>query len=303
MRCFFLYFCLVFSCSGLTQVAAQNFSTPASGIDVIGQNQSRRIQAGDTLYQLSQRYDISVPELLRANPKIEPRRLQVGQKLNLPTRYILPPGDRQGIVINLAELRLYYYAPNGRQILTFPIGIGRQGRSTPLLSTKIIERREKPTWYVPVSIREEAERKGKPLPASVPPGPDNPLGEYALRLLPRDYLIHGTNAPTSVGTRASAGCIRLYPQDIKQLFHAVDLNTTVRIINQPYKLGWINRTLFLQVFPAFSDYRTKTPSVNAFREDLEQAEKTHRLRIDWNRVNTMLASRDGVALPIGTLEG
>jgi L,D-transpeptidase ErfK/SrfK len=172
-----------------------------------------------------------------------------GTTILLPTQYILPDGPQTGVVLNVASRRLFYYPPvveGHRSVLTYPIGVGREGWDTPLGRTSIIAKTRDPAWNVPASIRAEHAAEGDPLPAVVPPGPDNPLGRYALRLGKSSYLLHGTNKPAGVGMRVSHGCVRLYPENIEQLFRLVDVGDRVTIVNQPYLLAWHQGELYVE---------------------------------------------------------
>lgn len=213
--------------------------------DLVGRLEFHTVAANETLPSLAVRYGLGYIELRAANPAVDPWLPPVGQKVILPTRRILPGVAREGIVINLAELRLYYFPPGSGKVETYPLGIGREGWETPLGRTTIIEKRANPTWIVPASIRTE-----KPyLPAAIGPGPSNPLGSYALYLGWSSYLIHGTNKPHGVGRQVSHGCIRMYPDDIASLFARVPVATPVTVINQPIKTGWNDGTLFVEVHP------------------------------------------------------
>jgi L,D-transpeptidase ErfK/SrfK len=205
--------------------------------NAIGEVTYYTVRGHETLYDIARFVDLGVDEIINANKNIDPWLPKAGDVITLPTKFIIPDVPRKGIVINLATMRLYYFPPdNPDDIITFPISVGVEGRSTPLGMTKISRKRKNPEWIPPQSIRLE-----KPwLPGIVPAGPDNPLGEYALSL---DYskdqrwtsvVIHGTNRPWSIGTLASHGCIRLYPEDIRVLFEAVETGTAVNIIYQPY---------------------------------------------------------------------
>lgn len=231
--------------------AAETYPLPPPGNDVIGNGRVIRIQEGDTLIDIARRFDLGYNEIVSANPGIDPWLPPVGADIVIPTIHVLPSAPREGIIINLAEMRLYYYPkPSGsgaRVVMTFPIGIGQEGWLTPLGISKIGEKMENPAWKVPKSIRDEYERAGDPLPPVVPPGPDNPLGAHAMRLGWTSFLIHGTNKPYGVGMRVSHGCIRLYPQDMKTLFEQVPISTPVWIIDQPFKLGRDRGLLVLEV--------------------------------------------------------
>jgi L,D-transpeptidase ErfK/SrfK len=169
-----------------------------------------------------------------------------GKDVLLPTQYVLPNAPRTGLVLNLAEKRLYYF-PSSGEVETYAISIGREGWSTPLGTFSIVRKDKDPAWYPPASIRKEHAENGDPLPTVVPAGPDNPLGQYALRLSASGYLIHGTNKPWGLGMQVSHGCIRMYPEDIEALFPKVPVKTSVKIVNQPFKLGWRGNDLYLEV--------------------------------------------------------
>ena len=224
----------------------------AAGQDVIGESSSYTIQEGDNFLQLAQVLQVGFQELVDANPQVDPWIPEVGELITIPTQYVLPK-IRKGIVINLAELRLYYFHPQttadstNRQVSTFAISVGKSDQwSTPLASTYIIAKHKQPSWYPPESIRQEHEERNDPLPKIVPPGPDNPLGDYSLRLALPGYLIHGTNVPEGIGMRVTHGCIRMHPTSIEQLFSEVSLKTPVNIINQAYKAGWKDNKLYLE---------------------------------------------------------
>lgn len=211
--------------------------------DLIGRNRLHVVAAGETLVDLAVAYGVGYVELAAANPEIDPWLPAVGAEVVIPGEHILPDAPRRGIVINLAELRLYHFA--AERVASMPIGIGSEGAETPTGVTSVAGKRRNPTWWPPPSIR--AERPD--LPSSVPPGPDNPLGDYALELGWPLYRIHGTNRPYGVGRRVSHGCIRMYPQDIEALFRAVPVGTPVRVVDQPFKAGWQQGRLYLEVHP------------------------------------------------------
>ncbi len=229
---------------------AATYPLPPPGSDLVGELTTVTVDDGETLIDLARHHGLGYNEIVAANPGLDPWLPPVGAEVVLPTRYILPSAPREGIIINLAEMRLYYYpppAPGGDAVvMTFPIGIGQEGWSTPIGITRVIDKVENPTWTVPQSIRRAHAEAGTPLPAVVPPGPDNPLGNHAMRLGWTSYLIHGTNKTFGVGMRVSHGCIRMYPEDIEALFERVPLSTPVWIIDQPYKLGRDNGRLYME---------------------------------------------------------
>ena len=212
--------------------------------DTIGKMQEYKPVKGDTLYSIARKFDIGSVELIAANRGLTPKNLLSQQKIVIPGLYLLPNVERKGIVINLSELRLYYFIDD-KNALSFPIGIGKEGWRTPTGTAEIKLKRENPTWTPPESIREE----NPDLPEFIPPGPKNPLGKYAMSLNLSGIAIHGTNKPSSIGSRASHGCIRMYPEDIEALFHAVSEGTPVHIIDQNYKVGWMQNKLLMEITP------------------------------------------------------
>jgi L,D-transpeptidase ErfK/SrfK len=227
------------------------------GSDVVGEVQVIRARHEDTFLDIARAYDLGYDELVDANPGVDPWLPGAGTRIVLPTQFVLPDAPREGIVLNLAAKRLFYF-PEPRpgelpQVVTHPVGIGREGWATPLGTTKVVAKMRDPVWVVPPSIRREHAEAGDPLPARVPPGPDNPLGRHALRLGLPSYLIHGTNKPGGIGMRVSHGCIQLFPEDMAALFAEVPVGTPVRIVNQPRLLGWRGDNLYLEVHPPLED--------------------------------------------------
>lgn len=262
--------------------------------DVVGEITHYTVKEKDNLYEIARRHDIGIVELLSANPGIDPWMPEVGTKLTITSTHVLPPGPRKGIVVNLSELRLFYFVDD-RTVMTFPIGIGRDGWETPIGTTKIVLKRKNPAWIPPTSIREE----NPDLLEIVPAGPDNPLGAYALNIDWPGYVIHGTNRPYGIGKRSSHGCIRLYPEDIEALFKVADIGTKVTIIDTPYKLGWRGKDLFLEITPtqqqsdAIAKYRRPFPvSVPELYDAILEAAGD--AEINWYEVEKTIERRDGV---------
>ena len=224
---------------------------------VIGLLRTVTIEIGQTLLDVARAYGFGYSDIKLLNPDVDTWLPEDGQLVELPSQFILPMAPRQGIVLNIPEMRLYYYPPavkgEPKRVLTYPLGVGREGWSTPYVHTNVVEKKVNPKWYPPESIRIEHAATGDILPKVVEAGPDNPLGDYALRLALGDYLIHGTNKPYGVGMRVSHGCIRLYPEDIENLFHLVDLKTSVQIVNQPYKVGVQDGVIYLEAHPFLSE--------------------------------------------------
>lgn len=227
------------------------------GSDVVGEIQVIRARHEDTFVDIARAYDLGYDELVNANPGVDAWLPGAGTRIVLPTQFVLPAAPREGIVLNVAAKRLFYFpAPRPGelpQVVTHPVGIGREGWATPLGTTKVVAKTRDPVWVVPASIRQEHAAEGRPLPARVAAGPDNPLGRYALRLGLPAYLIHGTNKPGGIGMRVSHGCIQLFPEDIEALFAEVPVGTPVHIVNQPRLLGWRSGNLYLEVHPPLED--------------------------------------------------
>jgi L,D-transpeptidase ErfK/SrfK len=224
---------------------------------VVGQPQIIISRWEDTFPDIARAYGLGYDELVAANPGVDPWLPGEGTAILLPTQYILPFGPREGLVLNVAAKRMFYFPPvvTGSQprVITYPIGIGRVGWDTPLGNTRVTAKATDPSWYVPASVRREHAQRGEPLPAVVPPGPENPLGRHSLRLAIPSYLIHGTNKPYGVGMRVSHGCIRLYPENIEQLYALVDVGESVTIVNQPYLAAWYNGELFVEAHAPLED--------------------------------------------------
>src|SRR5215218_9743770 len=225
---------------------------PPNGDNVIGTVATTVAEHADTLLDIGRRFGVGYEEIIAANPGIDPWLPGDGTEVLLPTRFVLPDAPREGIVVNLPEHRLYYYPPakpgEARVVLTYPISTGKMDWKTPLGTTKIVSKQERPNWNPPESVRLEHIEKGDPLPKVVPPGPDNPLGEYAMRLgIPGGaYLIHGTNRPAGVGMQVTHGCIRMFPEDIAEFFTIVPVGTKVNLVDQTTKVGWTRGTLFVE---------------------------------------------------------
>jgi L,D-transpeptidase ErfK/SrfK len=232
---------------------AEVYELPPEGYDVIGAVATVVARQEDTLVDIARRHGLGYHDIVRANPDVNTWLPGEGTEVVLPTRFVLPPAPREGIILNLPEYRLYYYPEPAdgepAYVMTYPISIGRMDWETPLGLTSVISKVKNPSWYPPQSVRDEHAADGRPLPRIVPPGPENPLGKYAMRLGLPGYLIHSTNRPAGVGMRVTHGCIRMFPEDIEYLFPNVDMNTPVRIINEPVKLGWFGAKLVMEVHP------------------------------------------------------
>ncbi|MEO6079548.1 MAG: L,D-transpeptidase family protein [Steroidobacteraceae bacterium] len=260
----------------------------------------------DTLYEIARRFGLGSEELLRVNPGIDPWLPGAGRNIVIPGEHVLPSGPREGIVVNLPEHRLYYYPPRvGGQparVYTYPISIGKMDWKTPLGKTRIQDKRKNPSWTPPESVRQEHIANGEPpLPAVVPAGPDNPLGAHAMRLaLPGAYLIHGTNNPIAVGMAVTHGCIRMYPEDIAELFPMVAVKTPVYLVNEPVKIAWVEGELLLEVHPPVdAQGQSGEPALAVFEGLLQQALGDTVVAIRWDLARAELTSARGMPVLVG----
>ena len=270
---------------------------------VVGRNQVYIARYEDTLLDIARRFGMGLAELRLANPGVDVWLPGEGTAIRLPSRFVLPEAPRSGLVVNVAEMRVYYY-PKGRGVVrTWPISIGRVGWETPLGETSIVRKKVRPTWYPPESIREEAARNGDPLPRVVGPGPDNPLGSHALYLGFSQYLIHGTNKPFSIGMRVSHGCVRMYPEDIVELYELTEPGTPVTLVHQGVKAGWSGDKLYLEVHPEVGVPDEKTrPSMIEVVSSLVAAtpESGEPMVLDWDRVEQALATANGIPVAVAS---
>ncbi len=280
---------------------AATFELPPEGEDVIGEMRFVVANESDTLLDIARQHGLGYNEITRANPGIDPWLPREGTLIILPTRFVLPKAPRRGLVLNIPQMRLFYFIEpkNGQpgKVITHPMGIGREYLGTPYGRTSITTKRKDPTWYPPESIRKSRAEEGTTLPPFVPPGPSNPLGKFAMNLGMPGYLIHGTNKPWGIGRRVSHGCIRLYPEDIESLFRQVPVGTPVKIVHQANVAGWRQGQLYLQTFPPLSEHEQtldeRTAMMQAVLEKVGEDES-----IDWNRAMTVLQKKSGIATPI-----
>ncbi|MDE0155682.1 MAG: L,D-transpeptidase family protein [Gammaproteobacteria bacterium] len=284
--------------------AAVSFTLKNSADSMVGAMEKISARHEDTLPDIARANGLGFREIKLANPGVDTWLPGQGTEIMLPTRYVLPGTPRVGIVLNIPEMRLYYYPPQhtgqAPEVITHPIGVGRQGWATPYLDTRIIQKKTRPSWYPPESIRKEHAEMGDPLPKRVPPGPKNPLGNYMMRLGMPEYIIHGTNKPFGIGMRVSHGCIRLYPEDIKSLYQQVTLNTPVRIVNQPYKVGRLEDKIYLEAHPYLEeDTEQFEGNLTSVVEMLIDITGERGYQVDWGLVKTVIAESNGIPVEIG----
>lgn len=312
-------------------VNAELYELPPDGSDVVGTVTTTRARAEDTLLDIARRHGLGYEDIVRANPDVDVWLPGEGAEVTLPTRYVLPPGPRRGLVLNLAEYRMYYFPePRGDQpavVMTWPMSIGRMDWATPVGRTRVVSKMTNPSWYPPDSVRKEHEDEGRPLPRIVPPGPDNPLGKHAMRLGLPGYLIHGTNRPAGVGMRVTHGCIRMFPEDIEFLFDMLDVETPVRILNEPVKVGWEGEKLVMEAHRALDEAPVAVDekadgmtvvepspdhagaeeallpparsSLTALTVQFVEATSTRPGELDWDIAEILLERADGIPATVG----
>ncbi|OPY74625.1 MAG: putative L,D-transpeptidase YbiS precursor [Syntrophorhabdus sp. PtaU1.Bin153] len=281
-----------------TQLERNEFSVP-DGDDVVGRLAVIKLKNGDTLPDIARHFSLGINAISAANPGVDVWVPEPGGRIMLPLSFILPDAAEKGIVINLATMRLFQFKrdSNSALVSTYPVGVGTSERPTPMGQMYVVRKVVRPTWYVPASIAEDHRKKGDPLPPKVPPGPLNPLGEYALYLSKSSYLIHGTNKPASIGLKATNGCIRLYPEDIKRLYADTPVKTPVSIVNQPYLLGQRDGMLYLEAHTPFEG-PDAVDEVGKIYTKLRNIEKESGRTLDWTKVKQVLAEARGIPVPI-----
>lgn len=313
----FLFIFIITSLVTISSIQAETWVLPPPDIDIFGQirtTQASRANPEETLLDIARQYDIGQIEIMLANPNVDRWLPEDGAEVILPSRYIIPHAERKGLLLNLPEMRLYYFFEPKKgekpMIITHPVGIGRMDWITPLGVSRIVEKKKDPTWTPPKSIQMDRIANGEPpYPSVVPAGPDNPLGRYAMRLSIGNgsYLIHGTAKPFGVGMRVSAGCVRMYPEDIEALFDKVPIGTQVQIVNQPIKLGWLLDSLFIELHPPLEEDEEKyanyqqivVAAINAFLM-LERSKKniTADFEIDQEVLRQAIMEKSGMPVLI-----
>jgi len=295
--------CAVLNSARLTpvhpeQAIERNRFAVGKGDDVIGRLAVVRVEKGDALPDLARHFSVGINAIRAANPGVDVWVPEDGERITLPLSFILPDAPREGIVVNLANRRLFRFKEEGGglTVSTYPVGVGTEERPTPTGQMHVARKATRPTWYVPASIAEDHRKKGDPLPAKVPPGPDNPLGEYALYLSKPSYLIHGTNKPASIGLNASNGCLRLYPEDIEVLYRETSVNTPVLIVDQPYLIGQRDGVLYLEAHEPLEG--SSAGELDNLHAQLKMLESKSTRPLDWDRVRKVEAEARGIPVPI-----
>jgi L,D-transpeptidase ErfK/SrfK len=280
-------------------IESHNFQL-ADGQNIVGSLATVDIRENDTLPDIARHYGLGYNDITIANARLDPWTPQPGSQALLPLRFILPEAPHKGIVLNLANMRLFFYPqkqPN--TLFTYPVGIGRQGWNTPMGSTKIVSKRANPTWTVPESIQREHAEKGDTLPKVVRSGPDNPLGKYAMPLGFPGYLIHGTNKPYGIGMQISHGCVQLYPEDIEVLFNKSKVGMPVQIVHQPYLAAWDQDMLYLEAHEPLQKWAKQKPKLKKkLVGELKRISTEQNVSIDWEKVDRIIERADGIPTPI-----
>lgn len=279
---------------------------PEENLDLVGTNSSTLVSREDTLIDVAVRYQLGYNMIRSANPHVDAWLPDNGDRILLPFSVILPNVPREGIVINTPEMRLYFYNKNKQDknatVTVYPISVGRRDWATPITETRITLRVENPPWYPPESIRAEHADRGDFLPRIVPAGPDNPLGNHLLGLGIPSYFIHGTNKRFGIGMQVTHGCIRMYPEHIQELYNLVAVNTSVIIVNQPYKVGWREEKLYLEVhhpleLDGITQENRRSDIIDMLASILEELPE---VLIDWGKVDDAIKNTTGVPVMVGT---
>ncbi len=297
----------VLLCAGMfvsPALAAEKKKKQEYSHDYVGEMRVHRAVYEDTLVHLARDNNLGFVEMRAANPTLDPWIPGAGVKVILPTQHLLPDAQRQGIVINLPEMRLYAFVGNGGEPVTYPIGIGREGLRTPLGKTTVIRKAEGPTWRPTPRMREEDPL----LPAVVPPGPENPMGTHAIYLGFPQIAIHGTNRPYSIGRRISSGCIRMYPEGITDIYGRIPVGTPVRVVDQAVKVGWIEDKMYIEVHPTQEQSTEVEDSGELVSYEITPEDMNRILEnsgdyaehIDWERVRKAVKDRRGY--PVAVLD-
>lgn len=300
--------CLALAAVVSVNAAAAVFDLGSKQGSLIGELQVIHSSYEDTLPDIAREHDLGYDEIKLSNPDVDTWLPGKDRKILLPTEFLLPDAPRKGIVLNIPEMRLYYYPPHKKgepeKVITYPLGVGREGWDTPYVRTRIIRKQKDPAWYPPESIREEHAAEGDPLPKRIGPGPENPLGRYALRLALPSYLIHGTNKPSGVGMRVSHGCIRLYPENIEELFSIVKVGTPVDIVNQPFKLGLHAGKIYLEAHPYLQEdaplFKDNLTSVVRMLIKITGNKHYH---MNWDLAKQVVHQMNGIPVVVGSING
>ncbi|HDT1119434.1 TPA: L,D-transpeptidase family protein, partial [Enterobacter roggenkampii] len=298
---------LISSLGALHSARAMDYPLPPAGSRLIGQNQTYTIQEGDNKLQtIARRFNTAAQVLLETNNTIAPVNPAPGTVITIPSQMLLPDTPREGVVVNLAELRLYYFPPGQNIVQVYPLGIGQLGLETPVTTTRVSQKIPNPTWTPTPGIRARSLEQGIKLPPVVPAGPNNPLGRFALRLGVGngEYLIHGTSAPDSVGLRVSSGCMRMNAPDIKALFEQVRVGTRVQIINEPVKFSVEpDGKRYIEVHRPLAEVEGENPQVSPITHSADFAAFVSQAGSDKALIDKALSRRAGIPVIVSSGSG
>ncbi|MFL4290561.1 L,D-transpeptidase family protein [Enterobacter asburiae] len=298
---------LLSSLGALNSARAMDYPLPPAGSRLIGQNQTYTIQEGDNKLQtIARRFNTAAQVILETNNTIAPVNPAPGTVITIPSQMLLPDTPREGIVVNLAELRLFYFPPGENIVQVFPLGIGQLGLETPVTTTRVSQKIPNPTWTPTPGIRARSLEQGIKLPPVVPAGPNNPLGRFALRLGVGngEYLIHGTSAPDSVGLRVSSGCMRMNAPDIKALFEQVRVGTRVQIINEPVKFSVEpDGKRYIEVHRPLAQVEGENPQVSPITHSADFATFVSEAGSDKTLIEKALSRRAGIPVIVSSGSG
>ena len=300
MRVFLFFLCTSSYICSSHAVSTFDFH---QNIEIIGKTETVKTVYEDTLIDLARAHNLGFTEIVSANKSVNKWLPGEGTTVLLPKAFIVPSNYlKKGMTINLAEYRGFY--ADGNKLITFPVGIGRMGWTTPLGVSKVDLKLENPSWYPPASVRQEYREEGIYLAPVIPAGPDNPLGKLAMRLdIPGGYFIHGTNKPDGVGMQVSHGCIRLFPEDIKLIFSLTNIGMQVKIIDEPFKIGILGNQIFLEIHKTLTteDININYKKVESMIKDF-LIDRRVEATIDWVKVRKILKEKTGVPTMILDLE-
>lgn len=301
---------LVLCALAKTPAWAETFTLDAPDAVMAGETRIVAARQEQTLMDIAREQGLGYQEIRLANPDVDLWIPGAGSLVTIPKRFLLPDAPRDGIVLNRGEMRLYYYHEDPESgaslVTTYPVGIGRVDRQTPTGTSHITMKMEDPAWYPTANVRADYASRGRELPRTVPPGPDNPLGRFAMMLDIPGYLIHGTHRPDGIGMRVSQGCVRLYPEDIEALVHQVPLQTPVHIIDQPIKVGLAEGVLIAEVHPSAYEeengFDRERKLVQRISDLLTGRGEELKGSVDWDWVTDVAHRADGMPYVVSRSE-
>ncbi|MBX3708438.1 MAG: L,D-transpeptidase family protein [Gammaproteobacteria bacterium] len=283
------------------QIFAATYLVPPENKSLIGQVQYSSVGSSDTIVTISQKYNVGHNAIEAVNPQLNlSKKLSYFSTVKVPTQHLLPNQPREGIIVNLPEMRMYYFIPGTNKVATYPIGIGKIGKTIPIRKAVITKKAKDPVWIPPEDIREFNLAQGVVLPQVMPPGPDNPLGPYAIYMSIPTYLIHSTIFPESVGKRASFGCIRMYESDIKEFFPTINSGIPIAIINSPIKVGWQEDHLYVEAHKPLDEHDKAFDTTLVGTVSLvSNLTKNQDTLVDWQGIAFIEKARDGLPHEVG----